>query len=185
MKNVKRFLFVVATTMALVYLVDWSAEAFGARNPLFAFLANWLVMAWGAITGQVWEFWLPAGYYRLRAFEVDGGIYEYLGIHWYKKLVRRGPLAIFAPTLRSQRKITELTGAELTRLQREMCKTETGHLAIGLIVILMAGYALLKGWWDAAGWLMLFNILINAYPVMLQRYNRAKLQPLLKKAVEK
>jgi hypothetical protein len=49
-------------------------------------------------------------------------------------------------------------------------------------VILMAGYALLQGWWDTFGWLLLFNILINAYPVMLQRYNRAKLQPLLEKA---
>jgi thiosulfate reductase cytochrome b subunit len=63
-----------------------------------------------------------------------------------------------------------------------MCKSETGHLAIGLVVDLMAGYALLRGWWDAAGWLLLFNILINVYPVMLQRYNRARLQPLFEKA---
>jgi hypothetical protein len=182
MNIIKRILVIASTSVVVVYLVGWSAEAFGVRSPLFAFLANWLVMAWGAITGQVWELLLPAGYYRLRAFESDGGVYEYLGIRWFKKLVRHGPLTVFAPTLRSKRKITELPRAELITLQREMCKTETGHLAIGLVAALMAGYALLRGWWDAAGWLLLFNILINAYPVMLQRYNRARLQPLLEKA---
>ena len=181
MNLLKRILVLSATTAASVYLVGWSAEAFGLHSPLFAFLANWLVMAWGAITGQVWEFWLPAGYYHLRAFESDGQVYEYLGIRWFKKLVRRGPLTVFAPTLRSKREITVLTRAELITLLREMCKTETGHLVIGLVVILMAGYALLKGWWDTAGWLLLFNILINAYPVMLQRHNRVRLRSLLEK----
>jgi hypothetical protein len=178
----KRILVITAATAALVYLAGWSAEAFGVRGPVFAFLANWIVMAWGAITGQVWEFWLPAGYYRLRAYESDGRVYEFLGVGWFKKLVRRGPLTVFAPTLRTQSKISALSRVELTNLQREMCKTETGHLMIGVIVILMAGYTLLKGWWETAGWLLVFNILINVYPVMLQRYNRARLQPLLEKA---
>ncbi len=53
MEIIKRILVIAAATAALVYLVGWSAEAFGVHSPLFAFLANWLVMAWGAITGQV------------------------------------------------------------------------------------------------------------------------------------
>jgi hypothetical protein len=124
---------------------------------------------------------MPERYYRLRTFEHEGRSYEYLGVHWFKKLVRHGPFTIFAPTLRLQRKITELSGTELTRLEGEMCKTEAGHLAIGLIVILMAAYTAIRGWWDAAGWLLLFNIPLNIYPLLLQRYNRAKLQPLLEK----
>jgi hypothetical protein len=174
------FVFAVATAV-LVYLVGWTAEAFGIHSPLFAFLANWLVMAWVAVIGQVWEFRMPERYYRLRTFEHEGRSYEYLGVHWFKKLVRHGPFTIFAPTLRLQRKITELSGTELTRLEGEMCKTEAGHLAIGLIVILMAAYTAIRGWWDAAGWLLLFNIPLNIYPLLLQRYNRAKLQPLLEK----
>jgi hypothetical protein len=181
MNFIKRILIITTATAALVYLVGWSAQAFGVHSAMFGFLANWLVMAWGAITGQVWEFWLPTGYYQLRTFENKGRVYEYLGIQWFKKLVRRGPLSIFAPNLHTQRKIPSQSKAELTNLQREMCKTETGHLMIGVMVILMAGYTSIKGWWDAAGWLLLFNIPINVYPVMLQRYNRARLQPLLEK----
>ena len=32
-----------------------------------------------------------------------------------------------------------------------------------------------RGWWGAARWTLLFDVLLNGYPVMLQRYNRALL----------
>ncbi len=179
MKTTVRILVVLAASAALILLVVWTVAAFGVHGPVFPFLANWLVMAWMAIAGQVQEFGLPAGYYRLREFERDGRIYEFLGVQWFKKLVRAGPLTVFAPTLRTQHKITTLDGAGLARLGSEMCKAECAHLFIGLVVLLLAVYAASKGWWDTAGWLLLFDIPINAYPVMLQRYNRGKMQPLL------
>jgi len=89
------------------------------------------------------EFWLPPRYYACGRSKVTEAFMN----TWYplvQKAVRRGSLAVFAPTLRSPQKIPALSRDELNNLQREMCKTETGHLAIGLIVILMAGYALLK-----------------------------------------
>jgi len=42
-------------------------------------------------------------------------------------------------------------------------------------------YALLRGWFDAAAWLLAFDVLINGYPIMLQRYNRIKLQELIQR----
>ncbi len=179
MKIAVRILVIFAASAVLILLVVWIVAAFGVHGPVFPFLANWLVMAWVAIVGQVQEFQLPAGYYRLRACERDGRGYEYLGVHWFKKLVRAGPLTVFAPTLRTPRKITALDGAELARLGVEMCKAECAHLFIGWVVLLLAVYAASKGWWDTAGWLLLFDLPINAYPVLLQRYNRAKMQPLL------
>jgi hypothetical protein len=56
-----------------------------------------------------------------------------------------------------------------------MRKAETGHVVIFLIMLLLASYPVFRGWLDAAGWMILFNILINGYPIMLQRYNRFKL----------
>jgi hypothetical protein len=38
----------------------------------------------------------------------------------------------------------------------------------------VAAGALWLRWFDAAAWLMLFNIFFNGYPVMLQRYNRLR-----------
>jgi hypothetical protein len=52
---------------------------------------------------------------------------------------------------------------------------ETGHLLILLLITGMAVWALASGGWDSAGWLMLFNVLHNGYPVLSMRQLRARL----------
>jgi hypothetical protein len=90
-------------------------------------------------------------------------------------VLESGPLAVFSPTLRFPK---EKTVSALQGLENEMRKAETGHVLIFVLVLLFAGYMLLKGWLDAVVWTLLFNIVINGYPIMLQRYNRIKLQEL-------
>ena len=62
-----------------------------------------------------------------------------------------------------------------------MCKAETGHAVIFIVMLLFISYALLRGWFDAVGWMLAFNVIINGYPVMLQRYNRIKLHELIQR----
>ena len=168
-------LFTIATIVAIVLLL-WSLDSFGFRSPIFAFLVNWLVMSWVAVAGQVVHFSFAPGYYTIKPFERTGQVYERLGIRLFKRLVRRGPLALFSPTLHLPR---DKTVPALRKLETEMRKAETGHVLASLVTLLFAGYALLQGWFDAVAWLLAFNILINGYPVMLQRYNRMKLQELI------
>jgi len=173
----KLVLFTVATTAA-VFLIIWSLDAFGYRSPISAFLVNWLAMSWVAIFGQVVHFSFPFWYYDIKAFERTGQIYERLGIRLFKRLVRRGPLSIFNPTLRFPK---EKTISALQDLDYEMRKAETGHVLIFMLVLLFTSYALLRRWFDAVGWILAINFLINGYPIMLQRYNRIKLQELIQK----
>jgi hypothetical protein len=176
MEILKRFLsFTLATLVAIVLLI-WCWDAFGFRNPIFAFLTNWLIMSWVAINGQVIRLSFAPGYYAIKPFEQTGQIYERLGIRLFKRLVRRGPLSMFSPTLRFPK---DRTVPALRMLDSEMRKAETGHVLIFMIMLLFAGYALLQGWLDAVAWMLVFNILINGYPIMLQRYNRIMLQELI------
>jgi hypothetical protein len=165
-------------TLGVVLLVIWALDAFGFRSPVFAFLLNWLAMSWVALAGQAIPFALPASYYDIKAFERTGQIYERLGVPFFKKLVRRGPLAIFSPTLRFPK---DKTITALQHLDHEMRKAEAGHVYIFLLMLVFTSYALLNGWFDAVGWLLAFNILINGYPIMLQRYNRILLQELIQR----
>ena len=167
--------FTIATAVAVI-LIIWSIDAFGFRSPIFALLVNWLAMSWVAIIGQAVDFSYPSGYYEIKDFERTGQIYEYLGIRLFKMLVRRGPLTIFSPTLHLPK---EKTASALRHLDGEMRKAETGHVVIFLLILLFIGYALFRGWFDAVGWILLFNIIINGYPIILQRYNRIKLQELI------
>ncbi len=43
----------------------------------------------------------------------------------------------------------------------------------------LISYSVLRKWPNAARWLLLFNLMVNAYPIMLQRYNRIRLHKLL------
>ncbi|WP_374688321.1 hypothetical protein [Promineifilum sp.] len=175
----KKLVWFTAVTVIAALSVVWCLNAFGFRSPVFAFLLNWLAMSWIALTGQMIELALPPGYYDIKHFEETGRLYERLGVRLFKKLVRRGPLTIFSPTLRMP---AEKTLPALQHLDHEMRKAETGHLFIFVLMLLFTCYALLQRWFDVAGWFLLFNVFINGYPVMLQRYNRLKLQQLLVKA---
>lgn len=170
-------LFILITALS-VFLVSYFIDFMGARNPVFAFAVNWLVMTWVAILGGVLHITmpLPASYYRIKQFESDGRLYEFLGVHIFKKLLIRSPLALLNPTIRHKG-----DRSALVDLESKMRDAETGHLFIFIIILLTALYTAMKGWWNFTIWLMLFNILFNVYPIMLQRYNRARLTPILER----
>jgi hypothetical protein len=178
METLKKLVLFTVTTVATVGLIVWSLDAFGVRSPISALLVNWLAMSWVAIVGQAVRFSFPSRYYDIKAFERAGQVYERLGIRLFKRLVRRGPLSIFSPTLRFPK---EKTVSALQHLGHEMRKAETGHGLIFVLMLLFSNYALLRGWFEASGWMLAFNVIINGYPIMLQRYNRIKLQELIQR----
>jgi len=178
MAIVKKLAFFSVATIVIGYLIVWSLYAFGFRSPIFALLANWLAMSWVAIASQAVYLPFPSKYYDIKPFERTGRVYERLGIRLFKKVVGRGPLTIFSPTLRFPKgKI----GSALRYLEHEMRKAETGHMFIFMLMLLATGYALVMAWFDAAGWILAFNVVFNGYPVMLQRYNRIRLGALIQR----
>lgn len=176
MEAFKKLALFAGTTVVTVYLIVWCFDAFGFRGPISAFLINWLAVSWFAVASLVVQFSLPSRYYEIKAFEGEGQVYEHLGIRIVKKLLRRGPLAIFSPTLRLPQ---EKTTSALRHLDHEMRKAETIHVYTLVLMLLFILYNMLRGWFDGAGWLLVFNVLINGYPVMLQRYNRILLGELI------
>jgi hypothetical protein len=160
----------VCATLIAGGLAWWSLVNIGPDTVATAFLVNWIVMSWVAVCGQVVPVFLPEGYSRPRAFERSGRIYEIAGVKAFKALVRRGPLRMLSPTLRLPR---EPTPEDLQRFAGQSRKAEAGHvITFGLVVLLSIG-ALLAGWLWSALWGSIFGALLNGYPVMLQRYNRA------------
>jgi hypothetical protein len=157
-------------TVAAAVATAWSLQAFGARSVWFAFLMIWIPVSWAATVGHLLGLRLPRRLTAIRDVERDGRLYELLGVRVAKRLLRRGPLAVFAPALRLPAMATPDT---IARLEDRMREAETVHgplLVVSLAVVVIEAA---RGWWDAAGWTLLFDVLINAYPTMLQRYNRA------------
>ena len=107
---------------------------------------------------------------------VEPILYRWVGIGWIKRLVAN-PLwprlvGIDPPATPSQRQ-GFLNHAEATARGAEICHGATFLLALAVAVVCLA-----VGRLSAAGWIMGFNLLLNAYPVMLQRSTRWRVQRL-------
>jgi hypothetical protein len=177
--------FVRGTVITLVFaaIAVWSARAFG-RTVIFAFSINWLLAAWAILLGRAlqsrsgaWDglaLQLPARYYATRPFEKGGRIYDYLGTGWYKRLLRRVLWTVNPTQLRSRpdARQTMIAGTRAA---------EAGHLLIFVVITGFTLQALFAGWWDTAGWLLLFNLLHSGYPVLSMRQLRSRLNGEMRK----
>jgi len=176
MKIVYRVLTVLSSIATLVAAVVWFARTGGSGSWIPAFCATWFILAWVASLHLLIHFRLPERYFRSKDFEKSSRVYELLGVLLLRKLVWRGPIHILAPALRySGRR------ESLPLLERETRKAESVHQLAFLASLLLLAYALYNGWLDSTGWLLLFNIILNIYPVLLQRYNRVRLERLIDK----
>ena len=101
-------------------------------------------------------------------------MYEAVGIRTFKRLMCSRIYRAVNPHfgLRDGRR-------GLPALAERMESAEAAHALLFGMVSVIAGAALLVGWVSAAAWITVFNVPFNGYPVMLQRYNRLRLRPLL------
>jgi Glycosyl-4,4'-diaponeurosporenoate acyltransferase len=163
-------------TISFAIVVVWSARSYG-QTVGFAFGVNWILMAWAISLGRVLQSrsgaWdglsvrLPASYYATRPLEKGGRVYDYLGVGWYRRLLRPVLWSVNPAPLRSR-------GARQTMI-RATQNPEAGHLIIFVVITGITVWTLVSGWWDTAAWLLLFNVLHNGYPVLSVRQLRARL----------
>jgi hypothetical protein len=164
-------------TIGVAIMVVWCARSFG-RTVVFAFGINWILIAWAIWLSRVLESrsgaWdglscrLPASYYAMRPFEKGGRLYDYLGVRWYRRVLRRVLWSVNPALLRSQPEARQT-------MARSTHDPEAGHLIIFVVVLAITLWALVSGWWNAVAWLLLFNLLHNGYPVLSLRQIRGRL----------
>src|SRR6516162_6229747 len=180
--------FVIATlgTMGIAIMVVWCARSLG-RTVGFAFGINWILIAWAIWLGRILESqsgaWdgltrLPASYYSMHSFEKGGRIYDYLGVRWYRRLLRRILWSVNPALLRAQPEARQT-------MIRATQAPESGHLIIFIVILGITLWPLISGWWDTVAWLLLFNVLHNAYPVLSLRQVRARLDRPSRKTVNR
>lgn len=142
------------------------------REPWHALVVVWVPMTVLGTVSHVTPIRLPERIHRLRPIELDGILYERLGIRAVKRMLRRGPATWFNPGLRMP---AHRDAESLARLDAAMRNAEATHAVLFVAALAAVGHALARRRWATAAWILGFDIAINGYPVMLQRYNRARL----------
>ena len=168
----RKVLFATVITGVAVAVLVAGRRWFGPDSIGFAFLVVWVPMTWLGTLSRVVRPRLPDAYHRLRPFERSGRLYEHLGVRLFKGLLRRGPLAWFNPDLHLP---AERSPEQLRRLEQRMCAAEAAHALLFVATLGVVAHALANRWWTAAALTLVFDVALNGYPVVLQRYNRALL----------
>jgi hypothetical protein len=167
----KSLLAAAATVVAAAVLLV-GVRLLGATSAAFALLVVWVPMTWLGTVSRIFQPRLPRRYHELREVERDPRLYELLGVRLVKRLLRRGPLAVFNPGLHLP---AERSPERLAQLEQGMKDAEATHFVLLVAMLGIVINAAARGWWVAAGLTLLFDVLMNGYPVMLQRYNRVLL----------
>lgn len=128
-------------------------------------------------------------YFGPRSFERkgDGALYRWLGVHYFKKVVPT--CGSFVNRLFNSHPIT---GAKTIEEKEKALRGwepwtrayESLHLLCGVWTASMMYGPISDGQYKEATTMFLLNIIGNLYPVMLQRYNRARIYNALEKIAE-
>ena len=169
--NTSSWIVAIFITIAIGLVIAWFAHDVGLNRVMFAFWLNWLLMFWAHGIYLTNTVKLAEKYFHIRPIEKK--VYQFLGVKYYQRMIRR--MNIFNPELHLKE-----GRSGLAKLEQATRNAEQGHALIYIIVSGFTLYALLQQWWQAAFWYFLFNMLINGYPIMVQRYNRDRISRILK-----
>jgi hypothetical protein len=169
--NAAAFVFACSTVgLAAGYLMHTVSDP--TQHPFgFALALAWLVSAFsGALLAKMFYRQDPAQFSFWR-WERDGKIYEHSGLLAFRWLLLRSPLAWLNPNLnlRSGR-------SDFDRLLRSQRVAEGSHAVAAACTLALATWYYVTGRGIVGFWLFAINIPLNFYPVMLQRWNRGRVQ---------
>jgi hypothetical protein len=156
--------------------VDDRHRTLDPRGPWFALAVVWLPMTALGTISHIVPLRLSERFHRLRPVEIEGRVYERLGVRVFKRALRRGPATWFNPSLRMP---ACRDPESLARLDAAMRNAEATHAVLFVATLTVVAHAVARRWWTAAAWTLAFDVLMNGYPVMLQRDNRARLSRII------
>jgi hypothetical protein len=166
-------------TLTLVLVVVGSIGSTGALAYFlhidqfsFAWALNFLLMICAFSFTEVLNSRLSSSYYNERQWERRGKIYELLGINLFRKVL----VWIGWEKLNKKNNPVERKTEALMNLHHQTKKSELGHAIVFPVVLGFSVYVALKFGVIRSFWLIALNILLNLYPVFLQRYNRPRIE---------
>lgn len=120
--------------------------------------------------------WTPAWYHRVFSFEVGGRLYERLGVRRFRWIVPDGDLVNRLHRRRQPGYRLIRNRREAEAFVRRTVRSEKGHLVLLLFGSMSAAHAFAIGWRGWACFLLAGNVVVNLYPILLQRYTRSRLE---------
>lgn len=159
---------IILGTLGLTYLL---IQYIDMRGFLFAWTLNFLLMMCVLMFTETLKSPLTSPYYNQKRWENGGKIYESIGIHAFRKLL----VWTGWEKLNKKANPVEKDTNSLIQLHYKTKQSELGHILIFIIVFGFTLFVTFKFGFLKSLWLLYLNIVLNLYPIFLQRYNRPRL----------
>ena len=169
MRKILLLVLIVIVTGALVYAL---VHFIGMQGFAFAWALNFLLMAGVQAFTETLKSKHTSAYYKEKPWERKGKIYESFGINFYRKLL----VWIGWEKLNKKTKPVEKNSKALMHLHYQTKQSELGHLIIFIVVLGFNVAVAFKFGILKSLWLLVLNVLLNLYPILLQRYNRPRIE---------
>ncbi|MGG7665207.1 hypothetical protein [Dyadobacter sp. BHUBP1] len=160
----------VVTTGLMLRYMDITSAA-------FSFGLNFAMMFWVSILEPQLKPALDSPYFDSFPFEKEGKLYRMLGVEWYRAILTKSGWE----KLRQKATPIRKSLTDFQAYERAGRVAEVGHLAAGVVVLIITGYVAVTYSVRGAIWLIVFNVFLNFYPVLLQRYTRPRLLRIIEK----
>lgn len=144
---------------------------------LYSITLNLLLMIWMSIVETLLILELKSSYFDSHPIEVEGKIYKYIGVDFFRKIL---VLSGWEKSRKNENPIRK----SLTSLEYYEYRTRTsefGHSIIAIIIVVITVYVCMAYSYKDTIWLIFLNILLNIYPITVQRYNRPRVRRVIKK----
>ncbi|WP_324719445.1 hypothetical protein [Salinimicrobium sp. HB62] len=170
MKYLKSLL---ATIIAFLCCYYWG-EFSGFTSFSFAYILHFVLMPWYVYLDSLFKWKYNFSYFQTKKFEKEGAIYKLIGVNLYRKLL------VWCGWERISRKEIKISGRKsaIELAEYKSRSSEAGHTLLFLMVTFIT--FLIADNLREALWLVVLNVVINLYPILVQRYNR----PRYKRALE-
>ena len=171
-----KYLKAVLVLLIVLFMVAYITIKKGPQSFVFAWVLNFALMLAVFFFTNTFKPRLTAGYYNSKKWEANGTIYKWFGVNGFRKLL---VLLGWEKVIRASSPVKKNLDA-IKHLEHGTRQAEFGHLIIFFIVFATNVFVAFRYGIAKSLSLFLLNIIFNVYPVILQRYNRPRLQRMIK-----
>lgn len=118
---------------------------------------------------------LISTYFKSKKWEAEGKIYKRMGVNEFRKIL----VWVGWEKLNKTSNPVKKNLNTLKQLEYRTRQSEFGHLIIFFIVVIFEFVVMLKYGIIQSLWLFFLNIVLNVYPIGVQRYNRPRLRNII------
>jgi hypothetical protein len=152
----------------------------GLHSFIFAWVLNFMLMVGVLYITETFKPSLISTYYNSKKWEAEGKIYKWFWVDEFRKIL----VWVGWEKLNKASNPVNKNLDTLLQLEYRTRQSEIGHLIIFVIVLIFNLVVVFKYGIIQSLWLFFLNKVLNVYPIIVQRYNRPRLQNIINRNKE-